>query len=972
MSLHPAFELTRDETIAEVNSRARLYRHIKTGAEVLTLSNDDENKVFGITFKTPPEDSTGVAHILEHSVLCGSRKYPVKEPFVELLKGSLHTFLNAMTFPDKTVYPVASQNLKDFYNLVDVYLDAVLFPLISENTFRQEGWHYELDATQGPLTYKGVVFNEMKGAYSSPAAVLGKTVQQTLYPDTTYGVNSGGDPAKIPDLTYDYFKNFHHRFYHPSNARIVFYGDDPEAQRLEKLEEFLGQFERLPVDAAVGLQPRFAAPKEIAGTYAAGKEEADKPNSAMVSVNWMLDPITDQQAAIVFSLLDFSLVGTSASPLRKALTDSGLGEGLTSSGIADDYRQPMFSVGLRGIEEQNAPKVEALVLATLERLAREGIDDKTVAAALNTLEFQLRENNTGSFPRGIALIFRSMRTWLHGGDPLDPLYFETALAEVKARFATGEKVLENLIRTALLANTHRTTVLLRADPTQGERENAEERARLEAARTQMDEAAIAGVIETAATLKALQEASDPPEQLAKIPTLHLADLPRQNKLTPIEESAMGETRVLFHDLKTSGVIYLDLAFDIHGLDPELLPYFPIFSRALTQTGTAREDFVALSQRIGRSTGGIGAARHISGTYRPGETAAYLLVRGKVVPDQVDELLAILGDILLTPRLDNKERIRQMVLEEKAGFESRLSGMGNSLMAMRVRAGFHEADWVAEQLSGVSYLFFLRQLAAEIDADWPAVEARLEAIRRLVVNRAALVANITTDRAAWERFAPRLASFLDGLPSAPKLFTPWPVGAADAAEGLTIPAQINFVAKGANIMQLGYKPSGATAVAMTYLNTSYLWDKVRVQGGAYGAGSGFTELTGSFVFTSYRDPNLLQTLDTYDHASAFLGNGIEAAELTRSIIGVIGRMDAYQLPDAKGYSSMVQTLIGETPEHRQRRRDEVLGATSQDFKVLSEVLAEAAKVGRVAVLGSETAIKAANDERGGFLKVTRVL
>jgi Zn-dependent M16 (insulinase) family peptidase len=299
-------------------------------------------------------------------------------------------------------------------------------------------------------------------------------------------------------------------------------------------------------------------------------------------------------------------------------------------------------------------------------------------------------------------------------------------------------------------------------------------------------------------------------------------------------------------------------------------------------------------------------------------------------------------------------------------------MGNSLVAMRVRAGFHEADWVAEQLSGVSYLFFLRQLAAEIDADWPAVEARLEAIRRQVVNRAALVANVTTDRAEWQRFAPKLAAFLDGLPSAPKVFTPWPVVWGDAAEGLTMPAQVNFVGKGANIMRLGYKPSGATAVAMTYLNTSYLWDKVRVQGGAYGSGTGFTELTGSFVFTSYRDPNLLQTLDIYDHASAFLGNGIEEAELTRSIIGVIGRMDAYQLPDAKGYSSLVQTLIGETPEHRQLRRDEVLGARPADFKVLGDVLAEAARVGRVAVLGSETAIKAANDERGGFLKVTRVL
>ncbi|HTJ58998.1 MAG TPA: insulinase family protein [Devosiaceae bacterium] len=972
MSAHPAFELLRDEAIAEVNSRARLYRHKKTGAEVLTLANDDENKVFGITFKTPPEDSTGVAHILEHSVLCGSRKYPVKEPFVELLKGSLHTFLNAMTFPDKTVYPVASQNLKDFYNLVDVYLDAVLFPLISENTFRQEGWHFELDSSQGPLTYKGVVFNEMKGAYSSPASVLGRKVQQTLYPDTTYGVDSGGDPAKIPDLTYTYFKNFHDRFYHPSNSRIVFYGDDPEEQRLEKLEEFLGQFDRIEPNSAIGLQPRFSAPKHITGTYAAGEEEAEKPNTAMVSVNWMLDPTADQETAIILALLEFSLVGTSAAPLRKALTDSGLGEGLTSSGIADDYRQPMFSVGLKGVEAGNAPKVEALILDTLQKLARDGIDKETVAAAVNTLEFQLRENNTGSFPRGIALIFRAMRTWLHEGDPLEPLYFEAALGRIKERLANGEKLFETVIGKQLLDNPHRTTVLLTADPEQGEREAAQERARLDAIRGEMSETEVADVMAVATTLKSLQEAVDPPEELAKIPTLHLSDLPRENKITPSEESRMGETRVLFHDLKTSGVVYLDLAFDIHGLDPALLPYFPLFTRALTQTGTAKEDFVSLSQRIGRSTGGIGAGRHTSGTFKGKEAAAYLLVRGKSVPDQTGELLAIATDILLTPRLDNKERIRQMVLEEKAGFESRLSGMGNSLASMRVKANFHEADWLAEQLSGVTHLFFLRQLVTEIDADWPAVAAKLEAIRETVVNRAGLVANITTDRAEWEKFAPELAAFLAGLPSRPVVFTPWPLPEGKVAEGLTIPAQVNFVAKGANILNLGYTPSGATAVAMTSLNTGYLWDKVRVQGGAYGSGTGFTEVTGSFVFTSYRDPNLLQTLDIYDQASGFLRREIEEAELTRSIIGVIGRMDGHQLPDAKGYSALIQTLIGESHEHRQQRRDEVLGAKLADFRALADVLAQAAKVGQVAVVGSEAAIKAANDERSGFLKVTRVL
>ncbi|HEY9013092.1 MAG TPA: insulinase family protein, partial [Devosia sp.] len=495
MSGHPAFELLREETIPEVSSEAKLYRHRKTGAEVLSLVNDDENKVFGITFKTPPEDSTGVAHILEHSVLCGSRKYPVKKPFVELLKGSLHTFLNAMTFSDKTAYPVASQNLQDFYNLVDVYLDAVFFPLITEDTFRQEGWHYELESSQAPMVYKGVVFNEMKGAYSSAAAVLGKKSQLSLYPDTTYGVNSGGDPAAIPNLTYEYFKTFHEKFYHPSNARIVFYGDDDPEERLSILDKYLGQFDRIEVKSDIPLQPRWSEPRRIVETYAASEQEAGK-KAAMVTVNWMADEQKDPVTVLALNVLEHILVGNAASPLRKALIDSGLGEGMTGSGLVEDMKQPYWTVGLKGIDEKDADVVETLILATLEKLARDGIDKETVEASVNSLEFAMRENNTGSFPRGISLMFRSMRTWLHGGDPLEPLSFEAPLAELKERLAKGERVFEDLIKSQLIDNKHRTTVLLKPDPEQGAREAAEERAKLDVAQRAMTPEAIELVRET--------------------------------------------------------------------------------------------------------------------------------------------------------------------------------------------------------------------------------------------------------------------------------------------------------------------------------------------------------------------------------------------------------------------------------------------------------------------------------------------
>lgn len=972
MSDHPAFDLIREQQIGEVSSLARLYRHKKTGAEVLSLINDDENKVFGVTLKTPPEDSTGVAHILEHSVLCGSRKYPVKKPFVELLKGSLHTFLNAMTFSDKTAYPVASQNLKDFYNLVDVYLDAVYFPLISEDTFRQEGWHYELDNTQGPMVFKGVVFNEMKGAYSSAAAVLGKVSQLSLYPDTTYGVNSGGDPKAIPDLTYEYFKNFHAKFYHPSNSRVVFYGDDDPAKRLDILEEYFSQFERIDPKADIALQPRWSEPKRLVETYAASEAEAGK-KTAMVQVNWMLDEITDPGLALELNILEGVLVGTAASPLRKAMIDSGLGEGLTGSGFADGIRQPYYTFGLKGIDEADGDKVEALIIGELERLSVEGIDPLTIEAAVNSTEFGLRENNTGSFPRGIALMFRAMGTWLYDGDPLAPLTFEEPLAALKSKLAVGERVFENLIRTHLLDNSHRTTVLLKADPNKAAEDASEERARLDAAQAGLDTTGLGEVAEQTRHLKDLQEAIDPPEALARIPSLTLADLPVTNKAIPIAREPIAGVPAYTHDLATNGVVYLDLGFNLASLPGHLLPYLPIFTRALTQTGTSTEDFVALTQRIGRTTGGVGANRWIS-TRRDGTgTAAWLFVRGKATPDHVGDLLSILHDVLTDAQLGNRERIRQMALESKAGFESSLAGMGNGIVSMRLRAGYSEADWLNEKLGGVSNYFFLKDLVAQIDGNWPAVEAALVEIRDRLIGRAGMVVNVTADAASTDALRPDLERFIASLPAGQGAraggwgFVPGPL-----SEGLTFPGQVNYVAKGGNLKALGFEPTGATAVAIKHLNTTYLWDKVRVQGGAYGGSSGFDPFAGTFAFTSYRDPNLIDTLSVYDGAARFLEAGVGEQDLVRSVIGVIGSVDTYRLPDAKGFTSLLWELSGDTDADRQRRREEILSASNRDFKALAAALDKLAHQGEVVVLGSEKAIKAANDERGGFLKVTKVL
>ena len=969
MSYHEAFDLIRDEHIAEANSQAQLFRHKKTGAEVLSLVNDDENKVFGITFKTPPTDSTGIAHILEHSVLCGSRKYPVKKPFVELIKGSLNTFLNAMTFPDKTAYPVASQNLKDFYNLVDVYLDAVFFQLLTVETFLQEGWHYELDDTAAPLVYKGVVFNEMKGVFSSPDAVMRDIAQRSLYPDVTYGKSSGGDPKAIPDLTYRQFRDFHARFYHPSNTRAFFSGDDDAGERLAILDAYFSQFERAPVDAEVQLQPRFNAPRQIAATYA-GPIEPGKARDGMVSLNWMIDPPADRTEALSHGMLSYLLAGNPAAPLRKALTESGLGEGMTGGGIGSGLRQPMASFGMKGIDPEDAPKVEALILSTLEEIAKTGFAPEQLAAAANTFEFSLRENNTGSYPRGMVYMFNALGSWLHEGDPLAPLAFETALTSLKDKAGQGHFARE--IRRLFMDNMHRTTVTLRADPEQGAREAAREAEILAGVRQGLDAAALSATVAETERLKAAQEAVDDPALLAKIPTLTLADLPRESRTVPIEIGTLAETRLFYHDLPTLGIVYLDLGFDLHVLDKQLLPYLPLFGRALLQTGTSKEDFVSLTQRIGSATGGVNQHRGLSSRQGDGGTAAWFFLSGKAVPGHMGDMLAIMGDVLLDARLDNRERFKQMALEEKAGFEARMIPAGNSIVDTRLKSGLTEASWIAEQLGGVSYLDFLRGLVARIDSDWQSVEAALKRMRDTLFNRAHMVVNVTADGALWDRARSEIAGFLTTMPDTRPALIDWGVQFAPRSEGLIIPAQVNYVGKGANLKALGFDLTGAANVALKFLNTTYMWDKIRVQGGAYGGSSRFDLTSGNFSFLSYRDPNLLKTLDAYDGAARALHAGIGENDLTRSIIGVIGDVDGYEFPDAKGYSSMWRQLTGTTDAIRQQRRDEILSTTVADCKRMAEAVDAVARHGHVVVLGGEAAIGKANEMRPGLLEVTKVM
>ncbi len=957
MTIVHGFELIREESIDEIDAQALLYRHLKSGATLLFIRVDDENKVFGISFRTPPSDSTGVAHIMEHSVLGGSEKYPLKEPFVQLIKGSLKTFLNALTYPDRTVYPVASQNTQDLYNLMEVYLDAVLHPLITPEHLMQEGWHYELINPEDPLSRKGVVYNEMKGAYSSPDSLLYRYSQQELFPDNAYGFDSGGDPAAIPDLTYEEFTDFHITYYHPANALIFCYGDDPVEDRLAIIDAALAGFDHAEVDGLVQLQEPLQKPRTVVRQYDADEAE-DATKRGMVNVNWLLPESNDETLIMGLSLLSHVLVGTQAGPLRKRLIDSGLGEEVTGGGLSALLRQMTFAIGLKGIAPDDAAEVESLILETLDVLADSGFDEEMVEASLNTIEFSLRENNTGSFPRGLGLMMNAVRGWLYMDDIMASLRYEAPLNEVRTLLANEPHYLQQLIRQYLLNNTHRVTVVMEPEAGLNRRREEEERRKLAAIRDAMSEETLAEVVVETSRLRALQAQQDTPEKLALLPTLHLSDLEKESKTIPIEQSEAQGSRILMHDLFTNGILYLDLGFDMHQAPEELLPFVKLFGQCLTQIGTETEDFVQLSQRVGRLTGGIHATPYVAAKRDDEQGVAQLFVRGKATIARTGDLLDILRDMLLTVKLDNRERFKQMVMRAKANIESSLIPSGHSVVDGRLRASYNVAGWASEQMNGVDYLLTLRKLVDEIDNDWASVLAKLEEVRTLLINRNALVCNVTVDADTWRELRPDVEHFLADLPDKDVTLQAWPVPSISENEGILLPAQVNYVGKGANLYALGYALDGSISVISNYLRTSFLWDTVRVQGGAYGAMVRFNRQSGVLTFLSYRDPNLLDTLAAYDHTAEFLrSESLSADELEKSVIGAVGTLDAYQLPDAKGFTSMVRELLGVTDEERQQYRSQVLDTSLADVRAFADVLDAVAAQGRVSVLGGEDAVRA---------------
>ncbi len=949
------FTLIKSEYIQEVGGTVSLFKHDKTNAELLSVCNTDDNKCFGVNFRTPPKNSTGVAHILEHSVLCGSEKYPTKEPFVELLKSSLQTFLNAMTYPDKTCYPVASTNTQDLYNLMDVYMDAVFFPRVrteeGKDILAQEGWH--IDTSSDKWEFKGVVYNEMKGVYSSPDSLLAEQSQQAVFPDTLYSLDSGGNPQNIIELTFDEFEEFHKLYYHPTNSRFFFWGNDDEDTRLQKVNAVISKFDAIEVQSSIPLQEKLSAPRKIEVPFEASKSEDDESETPKghATVNWLLCPTYDLEKNLLFTMLDHILTALPGSPLRKALIESGLGEDITGH-LEEDLIQMYYSIGLRSMEQGTEDQMEALILDTLAELAQEGISSKAVEAAISATEFHLREANTGRYPRGLVNMTQCLTHWLYDKDPFVAFTWEKPLADIKARLAAGEKIFEALITEYFLDNTHRILVNLVPDTNLAELKQAEEEARVQAFFDSMNEEERAHVANESARLQEVQQKEDSEEALATIPVLTLNDLSKENKVLPIDKKE-ATLPIYTHDIDTTGILYSRLVFSLDSVPYHLLPLLSLYSRALTEVGTKNYSFIELGLEIEATTGGIAAYSSFQGKINQEDTLNSFIVSGKVTKDKISKLTELFEEIIFNPNFDNKERFTQMVLEEKARLEQGLVPAGHSFVLARLGAVQSKLGAINEYTQGISYLEFVRELSKNIEGSWISILEDLQTIHKCIFARDNALLDITGTAEILSQAEKTFTPLLERIQSsdyAPAKSS-WNIELLAGNEGLVVPARVNYVGMSTNLHEHGYKFHGSSLVISRFLRMGYLWDRIRVLGGAYGCFVQYSRVSGSFAFVSYRDPQVEKSLEVYSNAPEFLSNlHLSERDLTCAIIGTIGDLDGYLLPDAMGATALWRELSGDTKEIRQKIRDEVLSTKLSDFHNFAEPLSKALSNSKCVALG----------------------
>ena len=955
--VYSGFRLDRIERIDEINGTAYEMKHEKSGARLIYIDSPDSNKVFNIAFRTTPHNSTGVAHIMEHSVLCGSRKFPLKEPFVELVKGSLNTFLNAMTYPDKTMYPVASKNDKDFHNLMDVYLDAVFYPRVREDAeiVMQEGWHYELENADDELTYKGVVFNEMKGVYSSPDSVLERQMMRELFPDTTYGVDSGGDPDYITDLTYEEFQEFYRVHYHPSNSYIFLYGDMNIEEQLAFLnDEYLSHFDAIDVHTEVALQAPFTEGKVVSYPYSVGSEEPTD-NRTLHSFAYVLPDVTPEHS-LAFEVLTHALLTSPAAPLKQALVKAGIGSDI-SGYYLDSIRQPMWTVQATGSNLDKQADLQRIVESTLQELCDKGLDKELLEASLNSIEFALRESDFGGRPIGLAYIIRMMDNWLYDNDPLELLHYEEALANIRKGLAGT--YFEDLIRHSILNNNHKVLVSIYPERGLQERKDAEVKEHLANVKANMTSEEIEAIVEQTKRLKIRQETPDSDEALASIPLLELSDLNPNIEAVERRESKIGNTTVHFVPTFTKGINYVGLYFKLNCLTEEELFYADILSDILGRIDTSERGYEALAKDINMNLGGLSSdITAISKDGKRDEFTPLMIVRAKALHSKLPDLCRLINEVVKKADYSDDQRLTELVQESKAIWDNEAFRRGNSIVSQRVMAQVSAVGKFRDN-GNLGYYQKISELASN-PAALPLLPEKLAEVARKIFRANNVDIMFVGEEGELEAFENLMKPFVETWDTTELSNDVLQITRLSGNDGIVTAGKVQYVAQGGNFIDHGFKHVGPMSVLETILRYEYLWIRIRVQGGAYGAFANFYD-DGNMIFCSYRDPNLLETLNVYKELPQYLRDfTLTDREMRKYIIGTMSSLDLPMTPALRGPRAMGMYFSDAKLEDKVEFRKQVIACKPEDIVALADVVEPVLNDNHICTMGNEQKIKDAGN------------
>ncbi len=954
-----AYELVEKKTLEEVKGTGYVLSHKKTKARVVVIENDDNNKVFTIGFRTPPADDTGVAHITEHSVLCGSKNFPVKDPFVELAKGSLNTFLNAMTYSDKTVYPVASLNKKDFHNLMHVYLDAVFYPNIYEKTeiMMQEGWHYEVDE-DGSLKYNGVVFNEMKGVYSSPEQILYRDIEKSLLPDTAYGYESGGDPVYITDLTQEAFIDFHKRYYHPSNSYIYLYGDMDAVSELEFIDEqYLNNFDFLDIDSHIEDEPPFESPKELMDFYSISETD-DEEDNTYLAYNVSVGRSTDKKLCAAFAVLEHVLLETPGAPLKTALIDAGIGKDVFSS-FDDGINQPSLSIIAKNTNITDKQKFIDVINESLRAIVEKKINKKSLLAAINYFEFKHKEANYGRYPKGLMLGLNAFNTWLYDDSKALELFsLNEVFDELKKEVDNG--YFEQLITKYILENNHKTYVIFSPKKGLNELREKEEKEKLEEYKKTLTKADIEEIKKQEEHLKEYQSIPSTDEELKTIPMLEISDIDKKARTINNRFSEIEMVKVVSHDIFTNGISYISLNFDVTDIDYNSYPYISLLTEIFKYVDTENYSYNELSEEINLYTGGIGFTTGVINKKAKDSYAVHFIVNAKMLDANVDKGMELVEEILFTSKLDDKKRLKEIIAETVSGLKNDLVSSGHQTAGGRAISYISPIGVVKELTEGIDYYNFLDDLDKHFEEKADALIESLKTVLGEVLRRGGLLVSYTSDKDPKEMLEKSISHLSKRLSSRLDFDREKAIEPKVLNEGYKTASQVQYVATAGNFMEKGLRYNGGLAVLQSIFSYDYLWINVRVKGGAYGCMCSFSR-SGNVYFTSYRDPNLMETYDIYKKAPDYVRN-FDAGDrdMTKYIIGAISRIDTPLTPSAEGNFSLIADLMELTDEDLQRERDEVLSSTVESIRKLAPYVEAATASGTICAIGGEGKIENAKD------------